>query len=239
LNTLPTPAPILDAPARRKKPLTNDEVYLKLQQAVFEQRLFPGTKLLEERLAGVVGLSRAKIRQVLARLAHERLVTLIPNRGAFVASPSIEEAREVFVARRILEPGMVRLLCQDVPPASIERLRLHVAQESAARLQNDRSAIIRLSGEFHLLLAELAGNRSVARMLRELCAQTCLIITLYDKPSAPACPHHEHTDIVDAVEAGDAERAAQAMLAHLDHIERTLDLAGADEPSVDLEAIFA
>lgn len=219
--------------------LSPDEVYRKLHQAVFDQRLFPGTKLLEERLASTVGLSRAKIRQVLARLAHEQLVVLIPNRGAFVATPSVEEAKEVFAARRILESGMVRLLCSEIDVTGVERLRAHVALEAAARSAGDRAAIIRLSGEFHLLLAEVLGNRALLRMLRELCAQVCLIIALYDKPNTPACPHHEHGDIVDWLERNDADAAAEAMLRHLNHIENTLDLNGSGEPQVNYEALFA
>lgn len=219
--------------------LTPEAVYNRLREAVFEQRLVPGTKLLEERLAATVGLSRAKVRQVLARLAHEQIVTLVPNRGAFVASPTVEEAREVFAARRLLEPGMLGLLCRTATPESIRRLREHTAMEAAARRENDRAKIIRLSGEFHLLLADLSGNRVLTRVMRELCAQVCLIIALYDKPNTPACPHHEHDDIIDALEAGDAEAASRAMVHHLDHIEGTLNLDREEEALVDLEAIFS
>lgn len=222
------------------KALSNDEVYEKLQRAVFEHRLKPGTRLVEDHLAEVAGSTRGRIRQVLARLAHEGLVTLTPNRGACVASPTVEEAREVFGMRFMLEPAMVKALAARRDPTQIARLRHHVQQEAAARAANDRPAIIRLSGEFHILLSTLTGNRILMRSMRELCAQTCLVITLYDKPNTPACPYHEHEDVIDAIERGDGDAAAHLMTHHLEHIEQTLDLdAPEDEGPEDLHALFA
>lgn len=220
--------------------LANEEIYRKLQQAVFEHRLLPGTRLVEDHLAEATGSTRGRIRQVLARLAHENLVTLVPNRGAFIAKPSVEEAREVFAMRHMIEPPMAELLARTAKAAQIHRLRAHVRQEAAARASGDRSVIIRLSGEFHLLMAELSGNRILMRTLRELCAQTCLVITLYDKPNTPACPYHEHEEVIDAIEARDAERAAGLMRHHLQHIEATLALEEPEAaPRVDLQSLFA
>src|SRR5450830_736409 len=139
--------------------LSAEQFYEKIQQAIFEHRLKPGTQLIEGRLVEISGMSRARIRPILARLAHENLVTLIPNRGAFIASPSIEEAREIFFTRRLIEPAISTILCKIATPAQIKKLRQHVQHEAKAREQADRSAIIRLSGEFHTLLAALAGNR--------------------------------------------------------------------------------
>ena len=86
--------------------------------AILEHRLRPGTQLVEERLAAVFGVSRTKIRQAIARLAHDGIVTVFPNRGAFVTSPGRDEAREVFEARRLIEPGLVRRLAATTAPRS-------------------------------------------------------------------------------------------------------------------------
>ncbi|SHI24275.1 GntR family transcriptional regulator [Pollutimonas bauzanensis] len=227
------------APRKRPAITASEEIYAKLQQAIFEHRLLPGTKLIEERLGEVVGTSRTIIRQVLARMAHEKLVTLIPNRGAYIASPSVAEAREVFVARRLIEPEVVRMLCSVAAPAHLALLRAHVAQESRARAAGDRASIIRLSGEFHVLLASLAGNATLLRIIREMCAQTCLAIALYDKPNAPACPFHEHAGIIDAIERHAPDAAIEGMLQHLDHIEKTLDFNDKTQGLVDWRSIFS
>ncbi|WP_301951158.1 GntR family transcriptional regulator [Burkholderia sp. L27(2015)] len=224
--------------AADKTAFSNDEIYRRLQKAVLERRLGPGARLVEDRLAEVSGVSRTKIREVLGRLAHEGLVTLVPNRGAFIASPSVEQARDVFVTRRLVEPEMARMLCASATPVQIRALRRHVKQEEEARVKDDRPAIIRLSGEFHILIAQMTGNEILLRLMRELTSLTCLVITLYDKPNTPACPHHEHADLINAIEARDAVRASSTMSEHLSHIENTLDLSASPAEMPDIEAIF-
>nr|WP_245153484.1 hypothetical protein [Allopusillimonas ginsengisoli] len=64
-----------------------------------------------------------KIRQVLARLAHEQIVTLVPNRGAYVARPTVEDAREMFETRRLIEPPLVGKLRRQASPENIALLR--------------------------------------------------------------------------------------------------------------------
>lgn len=216
----------------------NASIYQDLLTAIMEHRLLAGTKLVEERLCEVTGASRARIRQVFARLAHEKLVTLIPNRGAFISSPTVEEARQVFQARRMVERELAGLLATQATAAQIRTLRRHVQQEDAARARNDRAAVIRLSGAFHIVLAELAGNAILEKLVREMVSLTCLIITLYDRPGAPACPEHEHRDLIDAIEQRDAARAEALMADHLRHIEGSLDLTVRDNGAPDFHSIF-
>jgi DNA-binding GntR family transcriptional regulator len=222
---------------RAEREKTVDEIYERIYVAILEHRLHPGTKLGEERMADIFGVSRARIREVLARLAHEQIVELFPQRGAFVAKPTIEQARDVFEARRLIEPAVLRRLVDTSTPDKVQRLRQHLELEVDARRRNDKRAVIRLSGEFHTLLAELAGNSSLARSMRELCMLTCLTIFLYDAPTSQSCRDDEHQMIVDAVARRDAAKAEGIMLEHLDHIEGSLKL---DEGNgeADLEAIF-
>ena len=214
-----------------------DAIAEKISTAILEHRLAPGTKLGEDRLANIFGTSRAKVREVLARLAHEQIVELVPQRGAHVAKPTIEQARDVFEARRLIEPGVLRRLVGTIDDFKMQRLRRHLELEADARQRNDARAVVRLSGEFHLLLAELAGNSALARTMRELSTLTCLIISLYDAPTATSCRADEHSQIIDAIAKRDAARAERLMLEHLDHIESSMKLETSDE-QVDLEEIF-
>jgi DNA-binding GntR family transcriptional regulator len=223
--------------ARPERETTQDEIYEKIYVAILEHRLHPGTKLVEERLAEIFDVSRARVREVLARLAHEQIVELIPQRGAFVAKPSAEQARDVFEARRLIEPALVRRLIASISRDKVARLREHLEREADARRRDDKRAIVRLSGEFHRLLAELAGNSALQRSMRELSTLTCLAILLYDAPTATSCREDEHAEIVDAIERHDSQGAEALMLEHLDHIEGSLRLHAATE-EVDLEAIF-
>lgn len=216
---------------------TVDEIAEKISAAILEHRLAPGTKLGEDRLATIFGASRAKVREALARLAHEQVVELIPQRGAFVAKPTIEQAQDVFEARRLIEPGVLRRLIATMDDVKQQRLRRHLEQETDARKRDDKRAIVRLSGEFHVLLAELAGNSALARTMRELSTLTCLIISLYDAPTATSCRADEHEQIVRAVKQGDSNKAEALMLDHLDHIQQSLKL-DAEASEADLESIF-
>jgi len=224
--------------ARLERENAHDEIYEKIYVAILEHRLHPGTKLAEERLAAIFNVSRARIREVLARLAHEQIVELYPQRGAFVAKPSIEQALDVFEARRLIEPAVLRRLIETLTPEKLARLRLHQELELDARRRDDKRAVIRLSGEFHSLAAELAGNSALARSMRELSVLTCLMIFLYDAPTTTSCRADEHSQIIEAIAKRDPVRAERLMLEHLEHIESSMKLETATE-AVDLEAIFS
>ncbi|MBB5499817.1 GntR family transcriptional regulator [Paraburkholderia sp. MM5384-R2] len=215
-----------------------DAIYRRILTAVMEHRLVPGTKLVEEKLAGVFKVNRTQIRKVLARLTHEGIVTTIPNRGAYIASPSVHDARHIFQARRIMEPALIRTLVERADKDDFRRLHAHIAKERAARDKGDKHAVIRLSGEFHLLIAEMVGSPPLTKLMRELASLTCLIILLFDSPNVPACPNHEHTEIVELMQRGDLTAAVAAAITHLDHIEATLDLSLPEDTEVDLSAIF-
>lgn len=216
----------------------NDDIYERITVAILEHRLPPGTKLVEERMAEIFAVSRARVREVLARLAHDQIVELYPQRGAYVAKPSIEQATDVFEARRLIEPALLRRLIKTLTPEKVARLRRQLELEVDARRRDDKRAIVRLSGEFHVVVAELAGNSALARSMRELSTLTCLIIFLYDAPTATSCRADEHSQIVEAIGKRDIARAEKLMVEHLDHIESSLKLDIATE-EVDLEAIFS
>jgi len=193
-----------------------------LTRAIVEHRLQPGTKLAEQKLADHFGVSRTLVRQALFQLAQNRLVTLAPARGAFVATPSAQEARQVFAVRRMLEAGMARAFAQASTPAKIRALRGHVARERAALDSADAGRSNELLGDFHVRMAELMGNRVLAQMLGDLVSRCALITLMYQSASAAAHSHEEHAAIVEALAARDAERAEALMQAHLEHVQAHL-----------------
>jgi DNA-binding GntR family transcriptional regulator len=214
------------------------EVYERILTAIMDHSLPPETRLVEERLCEIFGLGRTRLRQVLQRLAHERVVTLMPNRGAVVSKPSVKEAREVFAARRILESGTVTGFIEVASRADCKRIHDHLAREHMAWRDNDRRAALKLSGEFHLIIAEVAGNGIVVDMLRDLISRSSLIIAVYQVPGAPSCPPDAHRDLVAALERRDAG-AVSLMLHHLEHVLGDLRLEEPGGKGVDLKSVFA
>jgi DNA-binding GntR family transcriptional regulator len=215
----------------------SEAVYRGLRRAIIEQALPPGTKLPEDTIGARFGVSRTVVRRALAELAKEGLVELKLNRGAAVASPDLEEAREIFELRATLEREVVMKLAQRLTGEQAARLEQHVEQEAEARARGG-SESIRLAGEFHLLLAELAGNRVLARYVGEVVSRCSLILAAYARPHSSDCAVDEHRAIIAALRRGDGEAAAAAMLHHLGDVERRADLAPAPQRP-GLESVLA
>ena len=217
----------------------DERVYGHIYAAIAAQELPPGTRLREDQMRQIFGVSRARIRKVLSRLAFEGLVAIEPNRGASVARPSADEARENFTARRAIEAAIVRMVAEKFEPRHKIVLAKHIAKETAAETRRDAAEMIRLSGEFHSLLAEISGNRTLQKFLRELITRESLVILAYEKPGQPSCSNHEHQLILDALTRRDAAKAARLMLQHLENVEERLDLDRNARPAVDLKQLFA
>lgn len=216
----------------------DDVVYAHIFEAILEQRLAPGTKLSEEALGEIFGVSRTIIRRALSRLGHEGVVLLRPNRGAVVASPSIDEARQVFFARRLVEKAITELAVEHATAQQLAALRQMVSDERDSFARGDRGAGIRLSGEFHLQLAVAANNSPLISFQRSLVSQTSLIIAQYESGNRTHCSWDEHSQLIDAIEARDAKRAVELMMHHMDHIDSKLRL-DEDSASDDLQAVFS
>jgi len=193
-----------------------------LTRAIVEHRLQPGTKLAEQKLADHFGVSRTLVRQALFQLTQNRLIRMEPARGAFVAAPTVEEARQVFAVRRMLEAEMTRAFVREVTPAKIRALREHIAQEKAAVEDNDAANRIELLGDFHVRMAELMGNEVLAQMLRDLVSRSSLITLMYQRAGAARHSQEEHVEIVKAMAAKDEDRAVALMREHLLHVEESL-----------------
>ncbi len=214
-------------------------VYRHLFDAILEQRLQPGSRLAEDKLGGIFGVSRTVIRSALQQLAGEGVVIMRPNRGAAVASLTPDESRQVLDARRVIELAVVERLCGHLDSTALERLNFLVELEREKIAGNDRGGAIRVSGEFHLALAEAAGNEPLTGFLRGLISRTSLIISQYQRLGLPVCAEDAHRGLLDRLLAGDRAAAREAMRRHLDDIEARLDLTPPAPETVDLEQTFA
>ena len=209
------------------EPSATDTIVAALTRAIVEHRLQPGAKLTEQTLAGHFDVSRTLVRQALFQLSQRRLVTLEPARGAFVASPSAEEARQVFAVRRMLEVELTRAFVSAATPAHIDALRDHVAREQAAVQRQDVEGRTELLGDFHVLMAELLGNHVLADVLQDLLARCAIATLMYQSSHAAHDSSAEHAALVECFAAGNVTRAVKLMREHLDHVEAGLKL---DQP---------
>jgi len=229
------PKPVPDADANATKP---DAIAARIRAAILEHRLSPGAKLTEAQLCEVFGVKRGAIRQALALLAADRLVDQEPNRGAFVASPSLQEVHEVFEMRRIIELAVVERLCAAQHGGRrLKGIGESIRRERKAFEAHDFRAWVRLSGEFHTALAALTGNTVLCECLDGLVARSTLISALYESPGRSPCSFDDHAQILATLEAGHAAQAADLMTRHLQAVE----LKMLDRPAraaVDLHEVF-
>ncbi|HEY8906128.1 MAG TPA: GntR family transcriptional regulator [Rhodoferax sp.] len=223
--------------------LTENEIYERMVATILDHRLPPGTKLIEDRLATAFGVSRTRIRPVLVRLANEQIVTLTPNRGATVAQPTEAEAREVFEVRRMIEPTLIARFIAMASADDIVVLSQCITQEEEARQAGDMRRAVRLSGDFHLHIANTAQHQTLGRILRELVSRTSLILMTYGtnvhpQSDASRCGCQEHRALLDAIRLRDAREAARLMGEHLAQLESQLQFSQADADVPDLLSLF-
>ncbi|MBV6320512.1 GntR family transcriptional regulator [Duganella violaceipulchra] len=219
------------APAATKRGTTAVDlrIYRAVVNAVMSHRLPPGTHLGEADFCELYQVSRTTVRKALQRLAHDHIIELRPNRGAVIASPTPEEARDIFAARRAIEREIVPLVIRNATPASLKQIRAALHAEDQARRTGDRAGWIRLGGEFHILLAELAGNQVLQRFMAELVSRCSLIIALYEAPGATMCENDEHQDLATLIEQGKIKEATHLIEHHLLEIEARLHLNEQDK----------
>ena len=218
--TMNDKSPIQSKPASRWS-----EVYINLKNAIFAHRLSPGTKLPEDELASIYAVSRTLVRSALQALAHDRLVRLEPNRGAFVAQPSQTDAREVFELRMLVEPRAAALAAERATPADIARLRRHLDQEHDAMHEGRDSDALMLSAQFHVAIAEVAAHAILREFITDLVTRSSLIIALYWSRHDTLCASHAHNPLLDAIARNRSDTAAELMTVHLIDLLSGLDLA--------------
>lgn len=216
----------------------HETIYRAVSDAIVEQRLKPGARLREDALAEVFNISRTGIRKILQRLALEQLVTLTPRRGASVTRPTAEEAKDVFDARQLIECGLMPDVARRVGAKEAAELREMARQERQALRGGQQSIAIRLSADFHVRLAQLSGNATLAEFVERLCSRSSLILAVYGHRGHLGCESHDHDDLIGYLEAGNGDRAKAFMSRHLKAIEASLSMVDEEDSAPDLQDIF-
>jgi DNA-binding GntR family transcriptional regulator len=197
------------------EPTRPQQIADRIVDAILARKLAPGARLGEQPLADLFGVSRTIVREALTRLAARGMVEVNSRRGWFVVQPSREDARAAFTARQVIETGLLQSLEGSPARTAVKRLRQHVAEERAAIAAGDAGERSYLLGDFHVCLAECAGNGLLADILRDLTARTTLISSLYQSSEEATRSCAEHADIVAALERGDLPQAVELMRQHI------------------------
>jgi len=204
-----------------KRGKTERDIRQRLLQAIFELRMSPGTRFTESTLAETFDVSRTIIRLVIARLTQEGILVKQPNGATCVAAPTREELAQVLRLRRIIEPELAADVAKAFKSISFAPMKEHLKKEHDARAAGNYSELVRLTGEFHLLIAELSGNRFAVNLMAQFEALVCLGLLLYTNLEQ-TCAEDEHSQIAEAIMRGDAAAAKSMMLHHIGHVEEKI-----------------
>ncbi len=192
-------------------------VQREIERRIVAGELSPGAKLNEADLAAAMGISRGPVREAFRALEQAGLVHTEKNRGVFVRLVSLEEANEIYEVRAALESQIGRLAAERAKPAQLERMRAIVKRMHAAGRKRDPDAYFPLNIEFHELLAEAAGNRSLAAHYRRVVNELNLYRREAIQRNLDVIPvsTREHEAVVEAITRGDAARAARLLYDHV------------------------
>ena len=219
-------------------------MYQRIVESVLDHRLPPGTRLTEDKLSSLFGVSRTRIKPILVRLANEKIVTLTHNRGASVSNPSRQESIEVFETRRLIEPVLLKRFMERAQAEDIAYLSNNISQDRQAQEQGDRHRAIGLTGEFHLYIASHAQHDTLNRLMHELVTRTCLILMAWGskdkvlRKEHAACGCQEHRQLLDAIRLRDVKIAQELMVAHLHTIESQLNFSPVTENEFEIEQLL-
>ncbi|MFK0278634.1 GntR family transcriptional regulator [Ensifer sp. NPDC090286] len=211
-----------------------EDVYAAMVEALLARDLKPGMKLSEETIASSFHVNRMVVRGVLNRLHAEALVEIHKNRGAYVSSPTVEEAREIFDLRIVLEREVASRLATQITPPQLNELQKQVADHRESYRAGREAEARRFAERFHQRAAEMVGNRVLQSTLDKLITRSALVMALYGRSSSSECGIDEHDAILETLRQRDAAAAAFAMVHHLEHILERVSFDGelAEEPGL-------
>jgi DNA-binding GntR family transcriptional regulator len=192
-----------------------------LRSQIAAGQLTPGSKLSEQSLSAALGVSRNTLRQAFTTLAGESIVTRIPNRGVFVASPGVDEVREIYRIRRTIEPSAV--LWAKPSARDLSAMEAIVRQAQAARDAGAVAEMADANQAFHKAVVGLTRSDSLRALMERVLAEMRLVF--HAMASAPDFHAHyvdRNAQLVERLRAGENEKAAAELRAYLDVAEAEL-----------------
>lgn len=195
----------------------------RLTEAIMDGTLAPGRQLGEAELAGQLGVSRGPLREALQRLVQQGIARSEPHRGVFVTTLDEHDVRDIYLARTSIESAACRLILQQSPQRSADRLdALHRSMAIAAG-RHDPAALSAADMALHQALVDESGSLRLKRMAETLFVETRMCLTaLADKYPTPVDMVDEHAAIIEALRAGDEKRLIALMEEHMQDAVRRL-----------------
>ncbi len=217
------------------RPSLQEAVALQIRDAILSGQLLPGERLIEDRLAQQLGVSRNPVREAILTLAATGLVTVTPRRGASVSRVSAAEAAQLFEVRVVLDGLAARLAARLQDPAAIDEMNTEIRRQRDAELSQPagQSEAMKVN-RFHVLVGKASGNPHLLATIEPLGDKTQLILATVVKQSAPSW--EAHAAILDAIVSGDEDRAEELARLHMHHAQAEFLGGDTSHPNPDQES---
>lgn len=203
-------------------PPLRDIVAVELRRSILAGELAPGSRLVEDRLAERLGVSRNPVRDAIRVLAGEGFVEVAPRRGAFVTRLSAQEAENIFDVRMALEPLAARLASRRCGAGGLAALNELMVQAKDATEGAELDVLADLNTAFHTMVVELGGNHYLTGMAGPMIKRAQW---LFRHTAETRAPHSwlEHQGLLDAIAGGDEEAAEREARNHVASARRSLE----------------
>ena len=208
----------MDLQIEKKSATLRGLVEDKLREAIAAGVFAPGQRLIERELCDMLGVGRTSVREALRQLEAESLIESLPHKGPVVARISVEEARQLYSLRTLLEAHAGWRCAQTADDNFLQRLDAAVEMFVQASECKERVAMIEAKTAFYDLLMEGCGNKYITRTLTGLHNQiSALRLTSMSRPDRLPRSIAEIRDIAAAIRSGDPARAADACRRHIEN----------------------
>ena len=204
------------SPVGRVAAPLREQVISALREAILDRRLKPGQRLVERELIEQLGVSRTTVREALRELTSEGLVTVVPQKGAIVTSPTLDEAHDLYEARAALESLVVRRFAERASESQISLLS--AAAEAFAETAGhavDASSILAAKDVFYDVLLDGADSSVLQQLTETIQGRLRVLRGAGMSKAGHSSAVDELRGIVAAVKAGDSDLAAQRYEAHI------------------------
>jgi DNA-binding GntR family transcriptional regulator len=185
-------------------------VATEMRRLILDGTLRPGERLIEDRLAEQLGVSRNPVREAIRVLEAEGFLDVTARRGSFVATLSAKQAADLFEIRLALEPLGARLAAQQASAGRIARMKEILTLAQTVPEQVDLDTLAELHTELHSLIFEMTGNTYLVAMAIPMVKRGQWLLRQSSPLRTPSA-WSEHHGLIAAIEAGDPDLAeAQA-----------------------------
>jgi DNA-binding GntR family transcriptional regulator len=195
--------------------------YQAIKRDIVECSLRPGSEVTERLLMERYGFGKVPLREALIRLVHEGLVRSVPRSGYVISPITIQDVRDIFELRLLLEPAAARQAAGRVDQDSLMKLDAFCRAGYEPGNRESEAAFLRVNRQFHVAIAQAAGNKRLAGVLAQLLEEMERLLHLgLAVRNRSGEMQHEHKSLVEALASGDADAAERTTIEQIEAARR-------------------